>query len=212
MAVMAEGGRMKKTLIMLAAIICLASLCAYAESPGTAPSKDAAAAAAPKPSAESAAQKPTSTATVAPSTDVKTQGQAAKGADSKCCGWLWLIAFIPSGMFVLFMLITKSSLKNSTWNLGDALSESEPVKNKDGDILKDAAGNPVFAKSASRLIAFVGFFVIIFWLMGLSIPTLYHFACTGEVPKLNDVSTFLLAQAGTFAPYIANKLVSAIKS
>ena len=212
---------MKKMLIAVVAIVFIASFFAYAEAQETAttPAKGAASPAPQKAAPEAAPAKP------APNPGPQKAAPApavtpAPTDSKKCCGWLWLIALIPSGMFVLFLFIMKSSLSKSDWNLGDALSESDPMKDKDGNIImkdKDgkivtAGGKPFFAKSASRLIAFVGFFVINFWLIGLSIPTLYYFACNGQIPKLNDVSTFLLAQAGAFAPYIANKLVSTIKS
>jgi hypothetical protein len=193
-------------------VLCLSSLCAYAETTAVPSAKDVGATAPPKQTADLGTQKATPNSTATTASETTTPQQEPKCPDSKkCSGWLWVIALIPSGMFVLLLLFMKSSLKDKNWNLGDALSESETLKDKNGDILMDSNGNPIFAKSASRLIAFVGFFVIIFWLMGMSTPTLYHFACTGEVPKLNDVSTFLIAQAGVFAPYIANKLVSAIK-
>jgi hypothetical protein len=133
--------------------------------------------------------------------------------NQKHSGLLWLVAAMPSFVFLAFLLKLSKGLQKSGWSLRDALSESEPVKGPNGQILTNPiTGEPVYARSASRLMAFIGFFVTTIWLMGFLIPTLYHFAYDGKVPPLSDVSTFLLAQAGMFAPYIANKLSGAIKS
>ena len=231
---------MKRNLLMLCGLICFISPCVWADSTGTAtPAKC-------QPEAVSPIQRIATSVrgTMAPKgndaskADTKnTSEQAGNSAEkTKCCGWLVFFSIVPAILFIVFLMVVKSYLKDNKWSLGDALSESDPakdlagsvskdkdgnpvfevLKDKDGNpvfqVLKDKDGNPVFAKSSSRLIAFIGLFGIIVWIVGLSIPTLYQFACTGKVPELSGVSTFLLAQAGVFAPYIANKLVGAVKS
>jgi len=142
-------------------------------------------------------------------------GKVAVGiVDSPCIGgWFFqIMAMLPTVVFLIFLTVVKKALKDGKWNLSDALSETDALRDNAGALEKNPdTGNPIYPKSASRLIAFIGLFVIVIWIMGLSIPTFYHFACTGEMPDLSGVSTFLAAQAGLFAPYIANKIAGAIK-
>jgi hypothetical protein len=225
---------MKRTIATLVTIVCLASSYVWAESPPTAPEKREA------PAAEAAPPKKdsgnTTDAATPPKKEETTKSNDAKPAESKAdctdckkhCGWFWFVALLPTFMFIILLIIVKGALNKSDWSIGNALSESEPLKDRNGDLIKvpmrdkdgniikdkndDIVTNIVLANSASRYIAFIGFFAIIFWLIGLSIPTLFNFACTGKVPDLNNVTSFLIAQAGVFAPYVANKLVSAAKS
>lgn len=113
-----------------------------------------------------------------------------------------LVAMFPALLFLGFLFILRKALRND-WSLAEALSESEPVALTNG--------TQVFPKSASRLIAFIGFFGIIIWGVGLMVPACYRFACNGEVPDMTGFTTYLLAQAGVFAPYVANKIAGALK-
>ena len=137
-------------------------------------------------------------------TKSETKKEAAPQLGNTGCskGIIITISLIPSVLFVIFLLIVKGVLRKNNWSLAEALSESETTTGPDG--------TPVFARSASRFMAFIGFFAIILWIVGLSIPTLYRMMCDGEIPDLGKVSTFLLAQAGIFAPYIVNKLAGAL--
>ena len=107
-------------------------------------------------------------------------------------------------VFILLLILGIVLWIDKNWTLGDALSESEPVRDKDGNVLR-------YPNSASRLIAFIGLFAIIAWGMGILVPATYRFAQTGEVPDLSGFSKFLVAQAGIFTPYIANKIAGAFK-
>jgi hypothetical protein len=127
------------------------------------------------------------------------------------CKMKLFMALSPAILFILFLLIGIIALAKNHWSLGEALSESEPLMENNA-VLRDANNNLIFPKSASRLIAFIGLFCIITWIIGLSMPAFYRFAITGEFPDLSGVSTFILAQAGIFTPYIANKIAGAIKS
>lgn len=208
---------MRRYLLILAVLLCFACRIAWADPAGTAvPGKGLAGAATTVQNQDTSAKGKNAAlkaSDAAKSVEKKTPEQPNNsGVTSNCCGWVWFFAMIPSLMFIVFLVVMKKGLQKSNWSLRDALSESEPMKDQNGATIYDKNGNPVFARSSSRLLAFIGFFVIILWLVGFSVPTLYHYACTGNVPKLNEVSTFLLAQAGIFAPYIANKLAGAIKS
>ena len=203
---------MKRILLMLCALCCFLSPHARAGTTGTATQPEAI------PPTQGTATSVTGSlapkGTDAAITDVKNMSEQAGTAaeKTKCCEWFRvLVSMLPAFLFLMFLLVVKANLKGNKWSLGDALSESDLAKNPDGSVLKDKDGNPVFIRSSSRLIAFIGFFGIIVWIVGLSIPTLYQFACTGKVPNLSGVSTFLLAQAGIFAPYIANKIAGAFK-
>lgn len=207
---------MKRNLLMLCALICFLSPHVWADTATTSPpvkSQTDEVSSIQKPATSVRGVEPSKTIDVSKG-DVKNPSeQSNKYAEkTKCSGWFVFFSMFPAILFLVFLLVVKKILQNNNWSLGDALSESEPLKDQNGAVVNDANGKPVFARSASRFMAFIGFFAIIVWIVGLSIPTLYRFACTGEVPDLSKVSTFLLAQAGIFAPYIANKLAAAIKS
>jgi len=122
-----------------------------------------------------------------------------------------LAAASPELLFLVFLITTLLILKKNKWRLGDALSESDVLRNNDGSVITNTNGDPIYPRSISRLIAFIGLFGIITWILGLSFPAIYRLSCYGEMPDLSGVSTFLLAQAGIFTPYIANKISGAIK-
>lgn len=207
---------MKRNLLMLCALICFLSPHAWADTTGTTtPAKGQPDAISPvqrNATGDNRAMEPSGN-DASKSDAINRSEQAGNAAGkTKCCGWFnMLISILPASLFIVFLLVVKANLKGNKWSLGDALSESDLAKNPDGSVLKDKDGNPVFIRSSSRLIAFIGFFGIIVWIVGLSIPTLYQFACTGKVPDLSGISAFLLAQAGIFAPYVANKIAGAFK-
>ncbi len=209
---------MKRNLLILIAMICFMSQSALSESAeSTQPNKEQPGTVMPVQktvtSDKGSENKTSKEINIPKNEEKKTPDQPINNADKPLCSaWLVLFSLIPAIMFICFLIVVKKALKDADWSLGDALSESEVAKDPTGAVLRDKDGNPVFIRSSSRLMAFIGFFGIIVWIVGLSIPTLYQFACTGKVPELNGVSTFLLAQAGVFAPYIANKLAGAVKS
>lgn len=208
---------MKSKMLLLVALICFISLPAWAKSPATSPpDKEQAGVTKTTDAVDSNAKggdKKTTQETPPPKKEDKTPGQSVNCCDEKIsCGIAVFCAVAPAIIFLAFILVLIITLKKSNWSLADALSESETTKDPDGKLLKDKDGNPVYARSSSRLLAFVGFFGIILWVVGLSIPTLYQLACTGKAPELNGVSTFILAQAGVFTPYIFNKVSGAVKS
>ena len=64
--------------------------------------------------------------------------------------------------------------------------------------------------SSSRLIAFLGFIVMITVILGIGYSSLWIFLQTGQLPSLTGATTFLAACAALFAPYMANQIGMAI--
>jgi hypothetical protein len=137
-----------------------------------------------------------------------------KPREYQVCLWM---ALVPVSLFLIFLIWLGVCLhRDPNWKLSGALSEQIEQKL----ILRDSVGNPVFhatshdpiyeirpviVNSSSRLIAFVGLFVIATEILGVLIPAGYRYACTGEIPDLSNFSTFILAQTPVFAPYVVNK-------
>jgi hypothetical protein len=82
------------------------------------------------------------------------------------------------------------------WSLNDALSED--------------TGNGVFKASISRLIALLGFAVIICIYLGTGCGVIYRILGGGGVQDLSGLGTFLAGSAALFAPYLANQIKSAV--
>ena len=138
--------------------------------------------------------------------------------------WLYIVmAWFPIMFFAIILIwLARSLRKDPGWKLGEALSEhlEEKILLRDANnqpIFKTGTQEPIyevrykFASSSSRVIAFIGLFAIITGIFAILIPATYWFARTQEVPELGPFSTFLIAQAGIFTPYIANKVFSAVR-
>jgi hypothetical protein len=134
--------------------------------------------------------------------------------------WLYqtlyfLMAFTPVGFFICFLTwLFRSLRRDQRWRLSEALSEQIEDKSLLLDngkpVLKDGKEpvyvvKTIYTNSSSRLIALIGLFVIITWVLALALPLIYRFARYGEIADLSNLSTFLLAQAGIFTPYIVSK-------
>jgi hypothetical protein len=149
------------------------------------------------------------------------------GASEGCIQWnmgsVVGVAGAVAFVIILAVLLPMTLRGKNEW-LSLALSESEPLRDKDGQlIIKDkdgklvaataagAEGSPVYPRSASRLIAFIGLFSIIIWGMAVMVPALSVFARTGNFPDLGSATKFIVAQAGIFAPYIVNKVAGIFK-
>lgn len=76
--------------------------------------------------------------------------------------------------------------------------------------LADAMSGPDGKPSSSRLIAFLGFLVMVVVILGIGYSSIWAFLQTGQLPTLSGASTFLLACAGLFAPYFANQIGLAV--
>ena len=128
----------------------------------------------------------------------------------------WVV--FPLAFYLIIICVIYLFLKHGEispgkkWTLHEALSEYIPIKKE----VKDDQGNVLIkevnelASSSSRLIAFMGFVSLIVWVVAVMLPFLYWFSRTGITPDLGNVSTFVLAQAGVFAPYLASKVAGAI--
>jgi len=140
--------------------------------------------------------------------------------------YLMLTAF-PVAFFLLFLIWLGISLKkDSTWHLGEALSEQlvekvavlddqgKPMYNVDQNGKKEPIyyEKVKYCSSSSRLIAFIGLFVLATGILATLVPAVYRFAITGEVPDMGNFSSYILAQTGIFAPYVANKIVEGVKA
>jgi hypothetical protein len=130
----------------------------------------------------------------------------------------YVIALLPMSFFIIFLVWMGACLyRDQNWKLSEALSEQIEEKK----LLRDAQGNPMlkqgtgepvyesifkYSNSSSRLIAIIGLFAIVTWVMAIVMPATLRFARSGEAPDLGNFSTFILAQAGIFTPYIVNKI------
>ena len=134
-------------------------------------------------------------------------------------GWfIYGVIFVVLIGSLIAISAIRSSLSNSTWSIGDALSEEVEitvmVKDATGAILpsseKNKEGNPITAKemraSSSRMVAMMGMISILFLYMGFGVVVLFEFAKSGKTPdSLNNVIDFLLAGLTLFAPYVINR-------
>jgi hypothetical protein len=91
-----------------------------------------------------------------------------------------------------FLFLGRILRQDKDWTFADAMSGAD--------------GKP----SASRLIAFLGFLVIVAVILGISYSTIWVFLETGQLPVLSGATTFLLACAGLFTPYLANQIGIAV--
>jgi hypothetical protein len=94
------------------------------------------------------------------------------------------------------------------WSLKRALSE--PLRGKDYAVIMNNDNVPIYMESSSRLIALVGLSAIIAISIGFAILIFYNTVVqTSNNLDIKLIGDFLIAQAGIFAPYIANQIKSA---
>lgn len=82
------------------------------------------------------------------------------------------------------------------WSLSDALSED--------------SGNGVLKASVSRLIALLGFAVIICIYLGTGCGVIFRLLAGGDIANLSGLGSFLVGAAALFTPYIANQIKGAV--
>jgi hypothetical protein len=127
-----------------------------------------------------------------------------------------IIVFVATLVALLFV---RMAVEESTFSLGDALSEEGQATVMD----KDAAGHDaprigsdgkpmimtVMVASISRVIALLGTIALVILFIGFGTFVLYYFGTGQGVPKdLDKVVNFLLAGLTLFAPYVVNKFSS----
>lgn len=125
-----------------------------------------------------------------------------------------LIFLVPTiitiGFFIIFTYHIVKTLKAENWSLKRALCE--PIIGKDNEPIMNAAKDkPIYMESSSRLIALVGLTAILAIDLGVAVMIFYcTLAQTSGNLDLETIGLFLVAQAGIFAPYIANQVKTAV--
>jgi len=114
--------------------------------------------------------------------------------------------FAVVGIFITLSTLVNANLTNITnapqgekWNLAQALSEEVDVSDDPN------AKKTIFVASSSRLIALVAMIVIVSLLIGITPVIIWSYANSGTMPDLEKLSTFMVACAGAFLPYMANQ-------
>ncbi len=147
--------------------------------------------------ATGATQPPTTTINVnpAPTAPTGTTGAPpAAGAGSSAPSYgFWVTYGAMTAVLVIFIVVIVVSLKN--WSLKDALMDDS------------ANGGP--KPSISRLIALLGFVVIISIYLGIGYSVIFRLLSGGAVGDLTGLGTFLVGAAALFTPYLANQIKSA---
>lgn len=108
-------------------------------------------------------------------------------------GYYWTYGIMAFLLAVLAIGILKG-LRG--WSLGAALSED--------------TGNGVFKPSISRLIALLGFSIIVSIYLGVGSSVIFRILSGGAVTDLSGLGTFLASAAALFAPYLANQIKGAV--
>jgi hypothetical protein len=186
---------MKKCVVVLALFVtCCVSIHGVTQtSAGVTPDKGGAGAAA----ATKAGTEPK--ATVEPNTGAgaKDASGGKTGGDSKPAAsslvaptyGFWVTYSAMGVMLILLTFVILRGLKN--WSLSEALSE-------DGKA------------SISRLLALLGFSVIISIYLGTGCGVIFRILDGGAVTDLGSLGTFLVGGAAIFTPYIANQIKGAV--
>ena len=114
----------------------------------------------------------------------------------------WVTVCVTIGFFITFFVIIRKGLKDESWSLKDAISETVNVN-----------GNTESVASSSRLIALVGLAAILAIDLGIAI-TIFYSSLVENLKGLDlqTIGAFLVAQAALFAPYIANKISAVAES
>jgi GH24 family phage-related lysozyme (muramidase) len=147
-----------------------------------------------------------------------------------------LTLIVPLGTF-LGLTLVKRRLTREGWSLANALSEPTrltiPVEMRwtesagdqmavgqgrgaSGQVIRGADGTPMamtlLEASSSRMIATLGALGMLMLYIGFGTFALYSFGLTCQLPgSMPAVSTFLLLGLSLFAPYVANKLSTAVQ-
>lgn len=120
---------------------------------------------------------------------------------------LWAFGVMTALVGILLAAILISLfLTRKTWTLADALSEESPHQ----PAVISQKSDVILLASSSRLIALAGLMGILTVVLGLGYFIVWSLFMTGSCPDLKNLSSFLLASASLFAPYLANQLREAI--
>jgi len=147
-----------------------------------------------------------------------------------------ITVIVALGTFMSIYLV-KRCLTKEGWSLANALSEptrlivpdemrwTESLGDKESmatgaaatrKILRGSDGSPIamtlLEASSSRMLATLGGLAILMLYMGYGIFALYSFGLTCQMPAtMPAVTSFLLSGLSLFAPYVANKISTAIQ-
>ena len=134
----------------------------------------------------------------------------------------WVIVLSPIWIFVISAFIVLVRLRGS-YNFGDALSESEPIRDQNGAVISDDDGKPLLSRSSSRLVALLTGLAALGIAIGVSSSVLYYVIIlvppnavvaaieAGKevsipVPDFKNLTTILLVLGIGVVPYGANRL------
>ena len=106
----------------------------------------------------------------------------------------WATYAAMTAVLVVLMVAIVIGLRR--WSLKDALMDDS------------ATGGP--KPSVSRLIALLGFAVIISIYLGIGYSLVFRLLSGGEVGDLSGLGTFLMGAAALFTPYLANQIKGAV--
>ncbi|MFM7465181.1 MAG: hypothetical protein ACKO28_06880, partial [Cyanobium sp.] len=134
------------------------------------------------------------------------------------------------------LYLVKRRLTKEGWSLANALSEPTRLtipaelrwtesggdqlamasRSASSKVMRDADGTPValtlLEASSSRMIATLGGLGILMLYMGFGTFALYSFGLTCQLPaSMTAVTTFLMSGLSLFAPYVANKVSTALQ-
>lgn len=112
--------------------------------------------------------------------------------------------------FFIFFVLILVILNHFHYNLRNSLSE--PLRGKDNELVRDDTTKEIiYVESSSRLIALVGLSAILAMDLGVTVMIFYSTLVQTTINlDLKTIGAFLIAQAGIFAPYIANQIQSAV--
>lgn len=126
------------------------------------------------------------------------------GAFALVVATLVMTVFIISGFNYISSSI--SSSENPRWSLTQALSEESSVQPT------PAPPTPLMVASSSRLIAFLGAWVIVALIIGLAYYILWALFFKADLTPLDKVTSFMSSAWIMFAPYAVNKVGTVLSS
>jgi len=139
---------------------------------------------------------PTTTINVNPTTGENKSGTAPAAGPSAPAYVFWAVYGATTVVLVIWLLAILLGLRH--WSLKQALMDDSAI----------GGSKP----STSRLIALLGFTVIISIYLGIGYSVMYRLLSGSAVGDLSGLGTFLLGAAALFAPYLANQVKSAVVS
>ncbi|MGA7161333.1 MAG: hypothetical protein WBZ48_10050 [Bacteroidota bacterium] len=129
-----------------------------------------------------------------------------------------LLVSMPVLLLLLLLFVSLAVLKRTGFNLGDALSENEPVQktipnpNANLATAKPTINISEYPQSSSRLLAFLTSIVAIVLVISATTYSFYVGLKFGKMPDLGSLQTFALSLGVGVVPYAFNRIANAIKA